>query len=210
MNFEDIKATWKAYDDKLAAHKSLSETMVRDICRERSKSILAAIKKNSLLIAGLFAIYVVFFTACIAGNAFDYRHVVYYIPLVLQLLVCSGFLLIAVNLYRNVRTVQLNNNNLQEALRQVIPVNDQFIAMRRKLGWLLLIVGGLLPCSFLPRLVQHKGLGMTLVFLVIITAIIGLLLLAARKWQWFPDSKAEALKENLAALESRLRELEAL
>ena len=72
MNLDELKSTWKAYDEKMLASQKLSERVVFMMLKDRSKSTLAKMERN-LAFSGLIMSAVVhFLTAAISGNPFDY------------------------------------------------------------------------------------------------------------------------------------------
>ena len=210
INFDDIQAAWTAYDRKLASQKTLSEKLIVSMIRERSGSTLAVMGRKNLIMAALFLLYTVFFTACIAGNAFDYTHPLYYIPLVIQGITCFVFFMLLLNVYNNISKVQLSHEDLAGGLRKVIRVNDQHVAMGKKIWWGYFIAGILFPFTFLPRAVEHRGMAEAIGFTLIPVVIAGLLVLIAKKLHLFRDRNGELLKRNLHELESYLVELEGM
>lgn len=207
-NFEELQAAWKACDQKLAVQKTLSKKLVLFMISERSGSTLSAISRKNLAMAALFLFYSVFFVACIAGNAFDYEHPLYYIPIAIQGITCFVFSVLLWNVYRNINNVQLSRENLAAGLRKVISVNDQHLVMSRKIWWCYFIAGIVFPFTFLPVSLKHRGMTEALGLIVIPVVIICLLVLLAKKLQVFKDRKNALLKKNLQELEGYLAELE--
>ncbi|AXY75282.1 hypothetical protein D3H65_15390 [Paraflavitalea soli] len=207
-NFEELQMAWKALDAKWVAQKTLSEQLVLSMISERSGSTLTAMSRKNLALAALFLFYTFFFAACIAGNAFDYEQPVFYIPLFIQGITCFTFAVLLWKVYRNISNVQLSRDNLATSLRKVIHVNDQHLVMSRKVWWCYFIAGITFPFTFLPRVIEHRGLAEGLSLTVIPVVIIAALVLLAKKLQLFRDSKNDLLKKNLQELESYLVELE--
>lgn len=207
-NFEELQTAWKALDKKWAAQKTLSEKLILSMISERSGSTLTAMGRKNLIMAALFLFYAVFFAACIAGNAFDYEQPLFYIPLSVQGITCFVFAALLWKVYRNINNIQLSRENLAAGLRKVIQVNDQHLIMSGKIWWCYFIAGIAFPFTFLPRIIEHRGMAEALSLTAIPVVIIGALILLAKKLQLFRDRKNDLLKKNLQELESYLAELE--
>lgn len=207
-NFNELQAAWIACDQQLASQKALSEKLIVSMIRDRSHSTLAAMGRKNVATAALFLLYTVFFAACITGNAFDYTHPFYYIPLVVQTIACLVSFILLLNVYNNISKVQLAREDLKAGLQKVIRVNEQHVTMSKKIWWCYFIAAVLFPFTFLQRSIEHRGLTAALGFTLIFMVIIGLLVLLAKKLHLFRDRQGESLKENLHELEGYLAELE--
>jgi hypothetical protein len=207
-NLSDLQSLWTAYGKKLTVQESLTEKMMRSMIRERSRSTLAVMGRKNILLASLFLFYTLFFTACILGNAFDYTHPAYYIPLVLQGISCCVFAVLLLNTYSQIKQVDPAKENLSEALQKVIRVNDRHVLLSGRIWWGYFIAGVLFPFTFLPRMIESKGTWEAIGLLAILVVVIGGLLVAAKKLQLFRDSHGDQLKENLHELEAHLQELQ--
>lgn len=210
MNFEQLQTAWADCNRKITAQKALSEKLIVSMAREKSHSTLAAMRRQNLGMAALFLLYTVFFIACIAGNAFDYPHAVYYIPLVVQGATCFIFVLLLLRLCRNIGSIQLSREDLASGLRKVIRVNDRHLALSHRIWWCYFIAGAVFPLTFLPKSMSHRGMAEAIFYTAIPVVIAGLLVLLAKKWGLFKDRKNELLKNNLHELEAHLTELEKL
>lgn len=208
MNINDLQSIWTAYDQKITIQQSLTEKMILSMIRDRSRSTLAVMSRKNILLACLFLFYTLFFTACILGNAFDYTHPAYYIPLVLQGISCCIFAVLLLNTYSQIKQVNPAKENLSEALRKVIRVNDRHVLLSGRIWWGYFIAGVLFPFTFLPRMINSKGMGEAIGFMAILVVVIGGSLLAAKKLRLFRDSHGDRLKENLHELEAHLQELQ--
>lgn len=208
MNINDLQSIWTAYDQKITIQQSLTEKMILSMIRDRSRSTLAVMSRKNILLACLFLFYTLFFTACILGNAFDYSHPAYYIPLVLQGISCCIFAVLLLNTYSQIKQVNPAKENLSEALRKVIRVNDRHVLLSGRIWWGYFIAGVLFPFTFLPRMIDSKGFWEAIGLMAILVLVIGALLVAAKKLQMFRDSHGAQLKENLHELEAHLQELQ--
>jgi len=207
-NFEELQTAWQALDKKWAAQKALSEKLVLSMISERSGSTLTAMGRKNLAMAALFLFYTVFFTACIVGNAFDYEQPLFYIPLFIEVITCFVFAVLLWKVYRNINNVQLSRENLAAGLRKVISVNEQHLIMSRKIWWCYFIAGIAFPFTFLPRVIEHRGMTEALGLTAIPVVIISVLVLMIKKLSLFKDRKNDLLKKNLQELEGYLAELE--
>lgn len=207
-NFETLQAAWKACDQQLASQKAMNEKLMLSMMRDRSGSTLAAMSRKNGAMAFLFSVYTVFFIACIAGNAFDYTHPLYYIPLAVQGITCGIFATWLLLVYRAISRVGLSGENLAGGLRQVIRANEQHLVVSRRIWWCYFIAGVAFPFTFLPRAIDHWGLSAALGFMAIPVVIMVALVLLAKRLHFFEDRQHELLKQNLDELEDYLAELE--
>lgn len=208
MNFEQLQTAWADCNRKLTMQKAISEKLIVAMAREKSRSTLASMRRHNIGMVGLFLFYTVFFVSCIAGDAFDYSHPVYYIPLVVQGVTCFIFALLLLRVYWNISSVDLSREDLASGLRKVIRVNDQHLVLSHRIWWCYFIAGSVFPLTFLPKALSHRAMAEAILYTAIPVVIAGLLVLLAKKWGFFKDRKNELLKKNLLELEAHLTELE--
>ena len=202
MNLDELKSTWKAYDEKMLASQKLSERVVFLMIRDRSKSTLAQMERN-LKVAGLIMTAVVFFfSAAIAGNAFDYTSWYFYIPSVLYIGLALFAITVVVKNYRHLSRVSLSQQNLYDSLTTVLRWHEKTQAALARVWLLCMMSGFLFGVSMVAR--KFETYGTTKVILMLGgQALIILVLYALARWVFavFEDRLGKELTENIQELD---------
>lgn len=202
MNLNELKATWKTYDDKIQASQKLTEQAVFQMIRDRSKGTLAKMAQ-SLRMAGLImSAVVVFFSASIAGNAFDYPHWYFYIPSGLYMALAMVALIVVVRTHRQLSRVNLSQQNLYESLKTVLREHETAQAVLSKVWPLCMMAGFLFAVSMVARKFEAYGTTNVVLFLSAHVALI-LLLYAIARWIFraFDDQLGQELQEHIRELD---------
>ncbi len=174
MNIDQLKSEWKQYDQKLAMSQRLNEQVIQSMLRERSRSRVSRIRRDSIMYMILMFINLVLLTAIFAGNPFDFKYKVQYVP---YGLLTIGVLLALASLIKTLRRFNVNTNkvNLHNFLRTTIEEYEKNRKMERWFGMIIFSAGMLTVFSFLPKKLENKGLwpalGETLISIVITLAI---------------------------------------
>jgi uncharacterized membrane protein YedE/YeeE len=202
MNLDELKSTWKAYDEKMLASQKLSERVVFLMISDRSKSTLARMERN-LKVAGLIMTAVVlFFAAAIIGNAFDYTSWYFYIPSVLYISVALFAITVIVKSYRNLSRVSLSQKNLHESLTTVLRWHEKTQSALARVWLLCMMSGFLFGVSMVAR--KFEAYGTTKVALLLSgQALLILVVYAVARWVFnaFEDKPGDELKENIQELD---------
>ena len=196
MNIEELKTEWKQYNQKLALSERLNERLIQSMLRERSRSRVSKIRRDSVILMVLMFINLIFFAAIFAGNPFDFRYTVQFIP---YGLLTIGAVLAILSLVRTLRRFNVNMNtvNLHSFLATTIIGYEKNRKMESWFG-VILFSGGLLTVfSFLPRKVENNGLwpalGETAISLLITITIY----FVAFKLGAFKNRKKEGFENDL-------------
>ncbi|RCR68572.1 hypothetical protein [Larkinella punicea] len=201
MNLDELKSTWKAYDEKMLASQKLSERVVFMMIKDRSKSTLAKMERN-LTGAGLIMTAVVlFFAAAIAGNAFDYTSWYFYIPSVLYIGLALFAISVVVKNYRNLSRVSLSQQNLYDSLTTVLRWHEKTRTALARVWLLCMMSGFLFGVSMVAR--KFETYGTTKVALLLSgQALMILMVYALARWVFavFEDRLGKELKENIQEL----------
>ena len=202
MNLDELKSTWKAYDEKLLASQKLSERMVFLMIKDRSKGTLAKMEQKLKFAGILMTAVIVFFSAAIAGNAFDYTNWYFYIPSVLYIVLAVVALTVVVQNYRNLSRVTLSQKNLYDSLTTVLRWHEKAEAALSKVWLLCMMAGFLFGLSMVARKFEEYSTTKIILMLGGQAAMI-LLLYAAARWLFnvFEDKLGNELKENLQELD---------
>ena len=199
MNIEELKTEWKQYNQQLALTERLNERVIHSMIRERSRSRVSRIRRDSIILMGLMFINLIFFAAVFAGNPFDFRYTVQYIP---YGLLTIGVVLAIVSLFKTLRRFNFNINtvNLSSFLTTTIEEYEKNEKMESWFGAIILCGGLLTVFSFLPKKLENNGLwpalGETAISLLITLAIYFL----ALRLGAFKNRKKEGFKSDLREL----------
>jgi uncharacterized membrane protein YcjF (UPF0283 family) len=202
MNLDELKSTWKSYDEKLLASQQLSEQMVFLMIKDRSKSTLAKMARNLKFAGVIMTAVIIFFTAAIVGNAFDYTSWYFYIPSVLYIGLALVALTVVLKNYRSLSGVTLSRKNLYDSLTTVLHSHEKAQAALSRVGLLCMMAGFLFGVSMVARKFEVYGTTKVMLMLGGEAAII-LVLYAAARWVFnvFEDTIGNELKENLQELD---------
>ncbi|WP_421830312.1 hypothetical protein [Larkinella sp.] len=202
MNLDELKSTWKAYDEKMLASQKLSERVVFMMIKDRSKSTLAKMERN-LTGAGLIMTAVVlFFAAAVAGNAFDYTSWYFYIPSVLYIGLALFAITVIVKNYRHLSQVSLSQQNLYDSLTTVLRWHEKTQSALSSVWILCMMSGFLFGVSMVAR--KFETYGTTKVALLLSgQAVMILIVYALARWVFavFEDRLGQELKENIQELD---------
>ena len=199
MNIEELKTEWKQYNQKLALSERLNERLIQSMLRERSRSRVSKIRRDSVILMVLMFINLIFFAAIFAGNPFDFRYTVQFIP---YGLLTVGVVLAILSLVRTLRRFNVNMNtvNLQSFLTTTIIEYEKNRKLESWFGVIILSGGLLTVFSFLPRKVENNGLlpalGETAISLLITITIY----FVAFKLGAFKNRKKEGFENDLKEL----------
>jgi hypothetical protein len=201
MNLDDLKSTWKVYDQRLQAAQTLNEKIIVSMITERSSTRFSTVKTQ--YVVGL-AWMLVCLTAGIAilwGNPFDYRYKIQYIPTGIYTICLIIVLIDMVRSFIALRHIAIHHHTIDDSLKKIIAVYEK---PRRFLKYILIIFlisqVVLFPLSFLPRNIETMGLWTALAERLIPISIAALLLFAAHKFGAFKDRHAKKFKTDLDEL----------
>jgi hypothetical protein len=199
MNIEQLKTEWKQYDHKLSLSQRLNEHVIQSMLRERSRSRVSKVRRDTIIYMILMIINLVLLAAIFAGNPFDFKYMVQYIP---YGLLTIGVLLALLSLVKTLQRFNVNTNkvNLHSFLNTTIEEYEKNKKMERWFGIIIFSAGVLTVFSFLPKKMENKGvwpaLGETAISIVITLAIY----LIAFKLGAFKNRKKEGFENDLREL----------
>ena len=199
MDIDQLKSEWRQYDQKLAVSQRLNEKVIQSMLRERSRSRVSRIRRGTIVYMILMFINLALLAAIFAGNPFDFKYNVQYIP---YGLLAIGVLLATGSLIKTLRRFNVNTNkvNLHNFLRTTIEEYEKNKKMERWFGAIIFSAGVLTVFSFLPKKLENKGLwpalGETLISIIITLAIYFI----AFKLGAFKNRKKEGFENDLKEL----------
>ena len=174
MNLEEIKSEWKRFHQKLESSQRLNEQLIESMLRERSRSRLSKIRHDNILYLFLMIANLIFLTAIFAGNPFDFRYTVQYLPFVLLalgVLMAIGSIITSLQRFN----VNINDVSLDIFLKRMIDAFEKNKKIESWFGLIIFSAGTLTALSFLPKKLEHKApllaLGETALSIVITLGI---------------------------------------
>lgn len=174
MNIDEIKTEWKQYSKKLEVSQRLNEHMILSMLKERSRSRVSKIRRNNTVYLVLMLLTLLFLAAIFAGNPFDFKYRLQYIP---YGILSIGVLLAIISLVKSFKTFTTNINSvsLDNFLKRTIEEYDKNKKIERWFGVIIFSAGLLTAFSFLPKKLEHKefwqAIGETAVSMLITIAI---------------------------------------
>jgi hypothetical protein len=199
MNIEELKNEWKQYDQKLALTERLNERLIQSMLRERSRSRISKIRRDCFIFMVLMFINLVLFAVIFAGNPFDFKYAVQFIP---YGLLTIGVLLAIISLIKTLRRFKVNINtvNLHSFLIATISEYEKNKKMESWFGTIIFSGGLLTVFSFLPRKLENNGLWPALLDTAISLLITVAIYFIAFKLGAFKNRKKEGFENDLQEL----------
>ena len=174
MNIDEIKTEWNQYSKKLEVSQRLNEHLILSMLKERSRSRVSKIIKNNTVYLVLMVATLLFLVAIFAGNPFDFKYWLQYIPYGILFI---GVLLAVISLVKILKsfTVNINNLALDSFLKRTIVEYEKNKKIERWFGIIIFSAGVLTAFSFLPKKLEHKefwpAIGETAITIFITMAI---------------------------------------
>ena len=155
MNIDEIKTEWKQYSKKLEVSQRLNEHLILSMLKERSRSRVSKIRRNNTVYLVLMLLTLLFLAAIFAGNPFDFKYRLQYIPYGILFI---GVLLAIISLVKSFKTFTTNINSvsLDNFLKRTIEEYDKNKKIERWFGVIIFSAGLLTAFSFLPKKLEHK------------------------------------------------------
>ena len=205
MNIDQLKTDWQRYNQKLELSQRLNEQLIHSMLKERSRSRIAKIRRDNILYMVLMTMNLVILAAIFAGNPFDFKYLLQYIP---YGILTIGVLMAMVSLFKSLQSfnVNLNHVNLDAFLKKTIVEFEKNRKMERWFGIIIVFAGVLTGLSFLPHKLQNKPLGQALIETAVSMGIAVGIYIIAFKLGAFKNRKKEGFENDL----KELKELKAL
>ena len=155
MNIDEIKTEWKQYSKKLEVSQRLNEHLILSMLKERSRSRVSKIRRNNTIYLVLMLLTLLFLAAIFAGNPFDFKYRLQYIPYGILFI---GVLLAIISLVKSFKTFTTNINSvsLDNFLKKTIAEYEKNKKIERWFGIIIFSAGLLTAFSFLPKKLEHK------------------------------------------------------
>ena len=174
MNIDEIKTEWKQYSKQVEVSQRLNEHLLLSMLKERSRSRVSKIRRNNTVHLLLMLATLLFLVAIFAGNPFDFKYGLQYIP---YGILFFGVLLAIFSLVKSLKTFSTNINNvsLDNFLKRTIAEYEKNKKIERWVGIIIFSAGVLTAFSFLPKKLENKefwqAIGETTIMILITMAI---------------------------------------
>ena len=200
MNLDELKKTWKEYDQRLSTQSLIHEKLVKNLLKEKSHSTLDQMRRGYVFTFLYILAFVVFCVLSVLYNAFDFTHILQYIPLVLYILASLVLLVLLMNGFK-ITKMEIDKENLLGSIQKVLHLHRKFISRTGKAKIVFVLSGFLFPFSFFPRIYANKGAWPAVGLVVFTVALIAVLFFLFRFLGLFKDRHEEKLVETLQELE---------
>ncbi|WP_460910724.1 hypothetical protein [Spirosoma areae] len=201
INLDEFKATWQAYDQKLDSTQQLSQQVLAIVQRNRSTSTIDKMIRELRLPGAILLTLVVFFSAVIAGNPFDYTQWIHYLPAVCYTLIAATGLYFLLHHNSDLRRTTLHTHDLHHALTDLIRLRTRHSALMKCVWLLAMLAGSMIMLPIVARKFAEAGWLYSLLIVLLpigLTAVsIGLASLAGM----FKDRYLDELREQVKELE---------
>lgn len=201
MDLDEFKATWQAYDQKLDSTQRLSQQVLGIVQRNRSRSTIDKMIREVRLPGAILLALVLFFSAVIVGNAFDYTRWVHYVPAICYVIIAGTGLYFLMRHNNQLRRATLHTHDLHHTLTELIRLRTRHSTLMKWVWMLAMLAGSLIMLPIIARKFSPEN---WVYFLLIgllpigITALsIGLASLAGM----FTDPYLDELREQVEELE---------
>jgi hypothetical protein len=200
MNIEQLKTEWQHYNEKLSVSQRLNEKIIQTMIKERSRSRVSKIRRQTIMYMILMVFNLVLFVAIFAGNPFDFKYTVQYVPFGILTI---GVLMAMYSLFKTLQrfNVNMNHVSLEHFLTSTIGEFEKNKKMETWFGSIIFAAGTLTVFSFLPKKLENKGLWPALAETALSIAITLVMYFVAYKLGAFKNRKKEGFENDLKELE---------
>ncbi len=200
MNIEQLKTEWQHYNQTLSVSQRLNEQIIQSMIKERSRSRVSRIRRQTMVYMILMMLNLVLFAAIFAGNPFDFKYTVQYIPFGILTI---GVFMAMYSLFKTLQrfNVNMNHVSLEHFLKATIEEFEKNKKMETWFGSIIFAAGTLTVFSFLPKKLENKGFWPALGETAISIAIILVIYFVAYKLGAFKNRKKEGFENDLKELE---------
>lgn len=201
MELDEFKMIWKAYDQKLDATQQLGQKLLQLTLQNRSQSTIDKMLRELRPVFAILSGVVVFFSAVIAGNAFDYTRPIHYVPACLYMIVAIVGLYRSMQHRNNLRNKQLLTHDLYQTLTDIITLRLRHTKLMKWVWMSIMLAGSMVMLPTIARKLPEGWLNTLFLLLIPIgltTLSVGLASIAGM----FNDPYVDELREQMNELET--------
>lgn len=201
MELDEFKMIWKAYDQKLEATQQLGQKLLQLTLQNRSQHTIDKMLRELRPVFAILSGVVVFFSAVIAGNAFDYTRPIHYVPACLYMIVAIVGLYRSMQHRNNLRNKQLLTHDLYQTLTDIITLRLRHTKLMKWVWMSIMLAGSMVMLPTIARKLTEGWLN-TLFLLLIPVGITALSVGLASMAGMFKDPYVDELREQMNELET--------
>lgn len=201
MELDEFKMIWKAYDQKLEATQQLGQKLLQLMLQNRSQHTVDKMLRELRPVFAILSGVVVFFSAVIAGNAFDYTRPIHYVPACLYMIVAIVGLYMSIQHRNNLRNTQLLTHDLYQTLTDIIALRLRHTRLMKWVWMSIMLAGSMVMLPTIARKLPESWLNTLFLLLIPIgltTLSVGLASIAGM----FNDPYVDELREQMNELET--------
>jgi hypothetical protein len=201
MELDEFKMIWKAYDQKLDATQQLGQKLLQLTLQNRSQHTVDKMLRELRPVFAILSGVVVFFSAVIAGNAFDYTRPIHYVPACLYMIVAIAGLYVSIRHRNNLRNTQLLTHDLYQTLTDIIALRLRHTRLMKWVWMSIMLAGSMVMLPTIARKLPEGWLNTLFLLLIPIgltTLSVGLASIAGM----FNDPYVDELREQMNELET--------
>ena len=196
MELELLKQSWERLDKKIQHTAIFNQTLIEHIISSR---VMTTVDKIKSMYNGFYFVLgfeSVALLAILAGNPFDFKYTLQYLPYLLLLI---GVIIAFFNLLHLSRSIaKLSAKSaIDHYVKGIVSIYDRNKRFEKWFGLSFLAVGFLVPFSFLPNKMARMGLVGALIDTAIMILITWVLFIAAFKFGFFKNRHKEKLQKDL-------------
>ena len=156
MELEMLEKSWENLDKKMQQAAILNQKLIDTIISSRALSTIDKIKRLYYSFYIVLTIEVVILVGILAGNPFDFKHKLSFVPYGLLLI---GVIIAFLNLLSISQSIHKLSpgNAIDQYIRGIVTIYDRNKRFENWFGISLFSVGLLVPFSFLPAKIDRVG-----------------------------------------------------
>ncbi len=201
MDLDEFKATWQAYDQKLDSAQRLSQQVLAIVQRNRSTSTIDKMIREVRLPGAILLALVLFFSAVIAGNAFDYTRWVHYVPAICYVIIAATGLYFLMRHNNQLRRATLHTHDLHHTLTELIRLRTRHSTLMKWVWMLAMLAGSLIMLPIIARKFSPENWVYSLLIGLLPIGITALSIGLASLAGMFTDPYLDELREQVEELE---------
>ena len=196
MELEMLKQSWERLDKKVQHAAIFNQTLLERIISSRVMTTVDKIKSMYNGFYVVLGIETIALLAILAGNPFDFKYTLQYLPYLLLLIgvVIAFFNLL--NISRSIARLSAKSA-IDQYVKGIVSIYDRNKRFEKWFGLSFLAVGFLVPFSFLPNKMTRMGLVSALIDTAIMILITWIMFIAAFKLGFFRNRHKEKLQKDL-------------
>lgn len=197
MELESIKKSWEQLDNKLKKASEFNHKLVETIISSRVMTTVDKIRKMNRMFFVVLTIELLFMVAVFAGNPFDFKYKLQFIPYGLLFI---GIAIAFLNLLHQDSALNKLSPDIRidQYLNGIVTLYNKNKRFEKWFGVIFLSIGLLVPLSFLPQKIERLGLTKALLDIGIMISVTLVIYLMAFKFGAFKNRNRDKLEQDLA------------